>query len=109
MSKDGNRLLETIAEASEVRSFVPKQPERLMLENSSCWATKDEEQEAIHIFAQDGSELYAVSAKVIPYESKPLYLTLQIYLMGYNSGRNAAQQEVKNKLEKFADLIKLCV
>lgn len=91
------------------REFAPLIPGRLMLESSGCYATRDEEEEAIHIFAQDGSELYALSAKVIPYESKPLFLTLQIYLIGHNNGRASMQQEAKAKLEKFAELIKLCV
>jgi hypothetical protein len=82
---------------------------RLQLENSGCYATRDEENEAIHIFARDGSELYAVSAKVIPYESKSLHLTLQIYLIGHNNGRNTMAQEARQKIEKLADLMKLCV
>jgi hypothetical protein len=84
-------------------------PEKLNLENSGCYATKDQENEAIHVFARDGSELYALSAKVIPYESKPLYLTLQIYLIGHNNGRATVTQEVKEKIEKITELIKLCV
>jgi hypothetical protein len=84
-------------------------PERLQLENSGCYATKDEENEAIHIFARDGSELYAVSAKVIPYESKALHLTLQIYLIGHNNGRAGMQQEVRAKIEKISELMKMCV
>lgn len=83
-------------------------PRRLPLENSGCYATRDEENDAIHIFARDGSELYAVSSKVIPFESKPLFLTLQIYMIGHNNGRATAQQDAKAKMEKLSDLMK-CV
>jgi hypothetical protein len=88
---------------------LPRSSERLNLENSGCYATRDEENDAIHIFARDGSELYAVSAKVIPYESKPLHLTLQIYLIGHNNGRGTMAQEAKQKIEKIAELMKLCI
>jgi hypothetical protein len=81
--------------------------QRLMLENSGCWATQDEE--SIHVFAKDGSELYALSSKVIPFDSKALFLTLQIYMIGHNNGRAGAQQESKAKLQQFAELLKLCV
>jgi hypothetical protein len=84
-------------------------PERLPLESTGCYATADPENEAIHVFAKDGSELYGVSSKVIPFESKPLFLTLQIYMMGHNNGRASLQQEVKLKLEKISEFIKICI
>jgi hypothetical protein len=84
-------------------------PERLPLEDSGCYATKDEKNDAIHVFARDGSELYAVSSKVIAFESKPLFLTVQIYLMGHNNGRASMQQEVKAKIEKLSELMKMCI
>ena len=82
----------------------PPDPGRLMLENSGCYATKDDE--AIRVFSKEGAELYGLSPKVIPYESKALFLTLQIYFMGYNNGRAVGLAEARNKL---TELIKLCL
>jgi hypothetical protein len=89
---------------SEAASRVLAPDERLKIENTGCWATMQED--AIHVFGSDGGELYAVSSKVIPYESKPLFLTLQIYMIGHSNGRTNAQTEMKAKLEKFAELLK---
>jgi hypothetical protein len=100
MNRDISAILESDVD-------VPPNVERLKIENTECWATKEDD--AIHVFARDGTELYALSSKIIPYESKPLFLTIQIYMMGYNNGRANGQQEARQKLEKFAELLKACV
>lgn len=99
-------MRDTIPEAErQLTDLGLSNSEKLYLENSGCWATKDEEQEAIHIFAKDGAELYALSSKVIPYQPKPLFLTLQIYMIGYNNGRSVGQSETKKRLEKLLEFV----
>jgi hypothetical protein len=76
----------------------------IMLGLSGCCARLDEEG-IIHVCAQDGQQLYALSQLQIPFDKEPLMLTLNLWFMAFNSGRQSMQREIK---AKAAELFKLC-
>jgi hypothetical protein len=89
---------------SDGERLLAAEENKLTLEDSGCWATLEEEN--IKVFGKDGATLFGVNPKIIPFERRPLCLLLQIWLMGYNTGRQGGVQEAKNKI---TELIKLAL
>lgn len=84
---------------------LPLKSDRLVLGQTGCVATLDESA-IIHILNQDGQQLYAVKAEHIPFEVPTLLVTLNLWFMAWNNGRDAARTELKAKI---AELVKLCL
>jgi hypothetical protein len=93
-----------IAAMLETNGLDGAQPTKLFIEDSGCWAFQEED--VIKVYGRDGSQLFGVSPKVVSFESKPLFLLLQLYVTGFNNGRATGQQEIKTKV---TELIKLAL
>lgn len=78
---------------------------RLELGQTGCVATLDE-RGIIHIVNQDGQQLYAVKNEHIQFNTASLLVTLNLWFMAWNGGRNQMQQELKAKI---SELVKLCL
>jgi hypothetical protein len=91
-------------EINRLEKLEPK-PKSLTLGQTGCVATLDEDG-IIHMLNQDGQQLYALKTEHIQFETPTLLVTLNLWFMAWNGGRNQMQQELKTKI---SELVKLCL
>ena len=78
--------------------------DKIALGKSGCWAHLDDEG-LIHVYNPDGQQLYAFSQAQMAFEKEPLMLTVNLWFMAFNNGRQSMQRELKSKASELVKLL----
>ena len=101
-----NRGIEEFIEHQRNEHGIAEPPpgERLPIEKTGCYAIRDED--AIRVYNAENKNLFGLSHRSCAFESKPLFVYLQIYFIGLNTGWQSGKADIKTKI---SELIKLAL